>query len=47
MSTKAGGSDDIYSLMEIACWLHIVFVLIFIIYFFIYSKPCAVENMEP
>ena len=36
MSTKAAGNDDLYLLMEITCWFHVVFVLIFIIYLFIY-----------
>ena len=46
MSTKAGGADDLYLLMEIGCWLHVVFLLIFIIYLFIYSKQCQQNQVE-
>ena len=45
MSTKAGGTDDLYLLMEITCdtWF---FFLIFMIYFFIYSKRCQEKQVE-
>ena len=46
MSTKAGGSDDLYLLMEITCWLHVVFVLILSIYLFIYSKWCQQKQCK-
>ena len=36
-----------YLLMEIVCWLHVLFVLIFIIYLFIYSKRCRQKQVEP
>ena len=32
--------------MQIGCWLHVLFVLIFIIYLFIYSKRCQQKRME-
>ena len=35
-----------YLLMQIVCWLHVVFVLIFIIYFFIYSKRCQQKQRK-
>ena len=41
MSTKAAQvTTCFYLLMEITCWFHVVFVLIFIIYLFISSKRC-------
>ena len=47
MSTKAAQvTTCFYLLMQIACWLHVVFVLIFIIYLFIYSKRCQQKQVE-
>ena len=36
----------IYLLMEITCWLHVVFVLIFMIYLFTYSKRCQQQQRK-
>ena len=36
----------VYLLMEITCWLHVLFVLIFMIYLFIYSKWCQQKEVE-
>ena len=47
MSTKAAQvTTCFYLLMEIACWLHVVFVLIFSIFFFIYSKRCQQKQRK-
>ena len=35
-----------YLLMQIGCWLHVVFILIFIIYLVIYSKRCQQKDLE-
>ena len=41
MSTTASQiTTCFYLLMQITCWLHVLFVLIFSIYLFIYSKWC-------
>ena len=41
MSTTASQTTTcFYLLMQITCWLHVLFVLIFSIYLFIYSKWC-------
>ena len=47
MSTKAGGSDDLYLLMQIvtSCQTWFSF-LIFSIYLFIYSKRCQQKQVE-
>ena len=45
MSTKAGVSDDLYLLMQIDLW-DMVFLLIFSIYFFIYSKRRQQKQVE-
>ena len=34
-------------LMEIVCWLYVLFVLIFIIYLFTFSKQCQQKQVEP
>ena len=33
--------------MEIDCWFNVLFILIFIIYLFIYSKRCQQKQVEP
>ena len=47
MSTKAGGSDHLFLFTygNQLLW-DMVFVLIFIIYLFIYSKPCQQKQVE-
>ena len=45
--TTAQVTTCFYLLMEIGCWLHVLFVLIFIIYLFIYSKRCQQKQVEP
>ena len=35
-----------YLLMQIACWLHVLFVLIFMIYFFTSSKRCQQQQRK-
>ena len=35
-----------YLLMEIGCWLHVVFIWIFSIYLFIYSKRCQQKQRK-
>ena len=45
-TTAAQVTTCFYLLMEIDCWLHVVFVLIFIIYLFIYSKRCQQKQVE-
>ena len=47
MSTKAGGSDHLFLFTygNHLLW-DMVFVLIFIIYLFIYSKPCQQKQVE-
>ena len=37
-TTAAQVTTFVYLLMQITCWLHVLFVLIFMIYLFIYSK---------
>ena len=39
-TTAAQVTTCFYLLMEIDCWLHVVFVSIFMMYSFIYSKGC-------
>ena len=47
MSTTAAQiTTCFYLLMQIGCWLHVVFVLILIIYLFIYSKGCQQKHLE-
>ena len=47
MSTKAAQVIPcFYLLMQIDCWLHVVFVLIFSIYLFIYLKWCQQKQVE-
>ena len=47
MSTKAAQATTcFYLLMQITCWLHVFFILIFIIYLFIYSKWCKQKNLQ-
>ena len=45
--TTAQVTTCFYLLMEIGCCLHVLFVLIFIIYLFIYSKRCQQKQVEP
>ena len=48
MSTKAGGSNHLFLFTYGNHFLlHMVFVLIFIIYLFIYSKRCQQKQVEP
>ena len=48
MSTKPGGSDHLFLFTYANSFLlDMVFVLIFIIYLFIYSKPCQQKQVEP
>ena len=44
--TTAQVTTCFYLLMEIGCWLHVLFVLIFIIYLFIYSKRCQQKHRK-
>ena len=47
MSTKAAQvTTCFYLLMEIGCWLHVLFVLIFSIYLFIYSNWCQQKQRK-
>ena len=47
MSTKAAQvTTCFYLLMEIGYWLHVVFLLIFMIYLFIYSKRCKQKQRK-
>ena len=47
MSTEAAQvTTCFYLLMEIDCWLHVVFVLIFSIYLFTYSKVCQQKQCK-
>ena len=46
-TTVAQVTTCFYLLMEIVCWLHVLFVLIFIIFLFIYSKWCQQNQVEP
>ena len=46
-TTAAQVSTCFYLLMEITCWLHVVFILIFSIYLFIYSKRRQQKQVEP
>ena len=39
-TTAAQVTTCFYLLMQIRCWLNVLFILIFIIYLFIYSKRC-------
>ena len=48
MSTKAGGTDHLFLFTYAnSLLLDMVFVLIFIIYLFIYSKRCKQKHVEP
>ena len=41
MSRKAAQVNTfVYLLIQMVCWLHVLFILIFSIYLFIYSKRC-------
>ena len=44
--TAAQITTCFYLLMEIGYWLHVVFVLIFSVYLFIYSKRCQQKQVE-
>ena len=47
MSTKAGGTDHLFLFTYVNyLLLHMVLVLIFIIYLFIYSKRCQQKQVE-
>ena len=47
-TTAAQVTTCFYLLMEIHCWLHVVFVLIFMIYFFTSAKWCQQQQcMSP
>ena len=43
-TTAAQVTTCFYLLMQIASWLHVLFLLIFSIYFFIYSKWCKQQQ---
>ena len=48
MSTKAGGTDHLFLFTYgNELFLHMVFILIFSVYLFIYSKRCQQKQVEP
>ena len=46
-TTAAQVTTFVYLLMQIACWLHVLFVLIIMIYLFTYSKWCKQQHRKP
>ena len=45
-TTAAQVTTCFYLLMQIGCWLNVLFVLIFIIYLIIYSKRCQKKQRK-